>query len=161
VIGAFYLEGIVAHDDLSRVTAEDSLGASILSGTLTYVLKEAVGRSRPSAHQGAYHFTPFSGSASFPSGHATQAFAIASVIAARYGDKVWIDTLAYGTASLVATARIYHNAHFASDVLAGALIGHAIGRLVVRHRDQMHGSKVTLAPVAGPGFTGLAGGGDF
>jgi len=155
VLGAFYLEGWVNHDDLGKVVAEDGLSASILSGTITYLLKETVGRSRPSAHQGVYHFKPFSGAASFPSGHATQAFAVASVIAARYGDNPWVDAVAYGTAALVGTARIYHQAHFASDVLAGALIGHTVGRLVVRHRDQLQRTNVSLVPAAGPNFTGL------
>lgn len=155
VLGAFYAEGMIGHDDRSRVVAEDGLSASILSGALTYILKEAVGRSRPSAHLGVYHFKPFSGGQSFPSGHATQAFAVASVVSARYGDKLWVDTLAYGTAMLVGTARVYHNAHFASDVLAGALIGHAIGRMVVHHRDQIHRTNATLTPIASSRFTGL------
>jgi len=46
-------------------------------------------------------------------------------------------------------------------VLAGALIGNTVGRLVVPHRDQLQRSNVSLAPAAGPNFTGLVLGVDF
>ncbi len=154
VLGAFYAGGWVDRDRRSRVTAEDGLDASILSGTITYLFKEGVGRSRPSAHAGVYHFSPLSGNASFPSGHTTQAFAIASVIAARYPDKPWVSVLAYGSAALVGTARIYNNAHFASDVIAGALIGTTIGRMVVHHRNESSGVRVGWAPIVSRSFTG-------
>lgn len=160
VLGVFYVEGLAAHDPLNRLVAEDGLAASAISGTLTFVLKEAFGRSRPIAGRGVFHFATFSGNASFPSGHTTQAFAVASVIAARYGDNPWIDSAAYGIATLVGVARIDHRAHFASDVLAGALIGHTIGRIVVRERNAPAG-KISFAPMLAPHFVGLGGDVEF
>ncbi|OIR01515.1 undecaprenyl pyrophosphate phosphatase [mine drainage metagenome] len=154
VLGLFYAGGWIDHNRRARVTAEDGLSASILSGTITYVLKESIGRSRPSAHAGVYHFSPFSGAASFPSGHTTQAFAIASVIAARYRDKPWVGVLAYGSAGLVGVARIYNNAHFASDVLAGALIGTTVGRMIVHHHNDDARAHLSWAPVVSHHFTG-------
>ena len=160
VLGVFYAEGLAAHDPLNRLVAEDGLAASAISGTLTFMLKEAFGRSRPAANRGVFHFSTFSGNASFPSGHATQAFAVASVIAARYRDNPWIDSAAYGIATLVGVARVDHRAHFASDVLASALLGNTIGRAVVRQRNSPAG-KMSFAPVLAPRFVGFGGAVEF
>ncbi len=155
VLGAFYLDGLVVHNDRAKLVAEDGLTASIVSGGITDILKEAWGRARPEANKGTLDFFAYRGNASFPSGHATQAFAVASVIAAHYGDNPWIDVASYGVASLVAMARIDHDAHFASDVLAGAIIGTAVGRAVVRHRAAGRHRHVSLAPVVGGAWNGL------
>ena len=155
VLGAFYAGGFAWHNDRAKVVAEDGLAASLFSGGITFVLKEAVGRNRPRTHRGVFHFSPFSGNASFPSGHATQAFAVASVIAAHYGDNPWIDTAAYGVATLVGVARINHDAHFASDVLAGALIGTTVGRLVARDRVLAQ-RNISFSPLVGPHFAGFS-----
>ena len=159
VIGGFYLEGLVRNDPQAENTAGDALSASIVAaGIITPLLKEATGRSRPVAHQGLHHFKPFSGAASFPSGHVTQAFAVASVVAAHY-DSVWVDGLAYAAAGLVGLARMDHNAHFASDVLAGAMIGTVVGRTSVRMGDEerkgVAGKTVSFEPWVEPKGTGL------
>jgi hypothetical protein len=85
-LGLFYAGGALLHDEEAKAVAIDGAAASLVaSGIITPTLQWAVGRSRPNANQGTHHFTPFSNSdASFPSGEATQAFAVASVIAAHY-----------------------------------------------------------------------------
>ncbi|HEV7505194.1 MAG TPA: phosphatase PAP2 family protein [Thermoanaerobaculia bacterium] len=149
VLGAFYLEGVLGNDSKARSVGEDGLIASLIaSGLITPALKAATGRSRPRAMDGTFDFDPFSGSSSFPSGHATEAFAVASVIATRY-DSGWIKAAAYGSAALVGFARIHHQAHFFSDVTAGALIGTAVGRAVV-HRNDGERRRFRVAPLVGP-----------
>ena len=131
VLGAFELEGLAFSDDKSRAVAQDGLASSIIAaGAITPSLQLATGRSRPSQSDGAHHFDPFSGHHSFPSGHTTQAFAVASVIADHY-DPLWVKVGSYGVASMVGYARMERNAHWASDVLAGALIGIVVGKTVV------------------------------
>jgi membrane-associated phospholipid phosphatase len=153
VIGGFYLEGVINHDPQAENTAVDALSASIVAaGLVTPVLKELAGRSRPVAHQGTYHFRPFSGSASFPSGHATQAFAVASVISMHY-DSPWVGGVAYALAGLVGLARMDHNAHFASDVLAGAVIGTTVGRSLVRINDGKRSEAAAKSVAIGPWVT--------
>jgi membrane-associated phospholipid phosphatase len=72
---------------------------------------------------------------SFPSGHAIGAFAVATVIAERYRDHRWVPWVAYGLAGLVGFSRISLQAHFPSDVFAGAVLGYAITRYdVLRSR---------------------------
>lgn len=62
---------------------------------------------------------------SFPSGHATSAFAAAGLLSEE--DPIW--PLYYAIAVVVATSRVYVRIHHASDVLAGIPLGVALGRL--------------------------------
>jgi len=66
---------------------------------------------------------------SFPSGHATAAFACATALAWRYPRaRIYFYSLAAG----VALQRVVSGAHYTSDVLAGAALGLAIGTLLTR-----------------------------
>ena len=68
---------------------------------------------------------------SFPSGHATSAFALYSFLAfnARRG-KLPVSTLCFLLATMVAFSRMYLLFHFLRDVTAGATLGLCIGALV-------------------------------
>ncbi len=131
-----------------RDTGRDAIEAEIFAaGIVTPVLKTAFGRLRPSQGSDADEYRPFSNAQSFPSGHATEAFAVASVFAAR--SKGWVvPVVAYTLASGVALARVNDRAHFASDVVAGAVIGTAIGHAVVnRHAPDGTPRSWNLVPV--------------
>ncbi|SRR5581483_4709883 len=152
VLGAFYLGGAFFNDERAKVVALDGASASIIaSGLILYPLKYAVGRSRPGDNRGAYHFQPFGGSDSFPSGHTTEAFVLATVIAEHY-DSIWIKIGSYGVASMVGYARMNNNYHWASDVLAGAAIGTFVSHVVV-HYNQKHW-RVAFQPIIGPNLQG-------
>jgi membrane-associated phospholipid phosphatase len=159
VLAGFYAWGMYADDPRAVDVAQDGLVASLIaSGLIEPALKAIVGRSRPSANLGSGHFQPFSKhAASFPSGHSTQAFAMATVIATHYADVEWVPYAAYGAAALVGVSRIYKNAHFTSDVLAGAAIGILVGKGVVGiDRRRSDGSGYSIAPaITGRGL-GLA-----
>jgi undecaprenyl-diphosphatase len=58
---------------------------------------------------------------SFPSGHAANAFMLATLLAALLRRGLW--PLWYGLASLVALSRVYLGLHYPGDVLAGATLG--------------------------------------
>jgi membrane-associated phospholipid phosphatase len=152
VLGAYGIVGFAFHDAEARDTAIDGLIASALaSGIITPTLKAVVGRTRPNATTDPLDFHPFSGSdLAFPSGHATQAFVVASVISA-HSDQLWVSATAYTLAGLVGFARVYHNAHWTSDVVAGALIGTLVGRSVValnkRIRSGDHTVRIVFAPI--------------
>jgi hypothetical protein len=142
--------GLIFQDGETREMGREALEASIFTHLLNkYALKPAFGRRRPADSNGETSFHPFSRHSSFPSGHATQAFAIASVVAAR--SKGWIlPTLAYAAATVVAFDRVNDRAHFASDVFGGAVLGTLTGRFLVnRHRNQTEGTRAsaTVTPI--------------
>lgn len=161
VLGAYGVVGLVFHDADARDTAIDGVIASLLaSGVITKSLKFAFGRARPNQTDDPLSFHPFqSGYSALPSGHATQAFAVASVISA-HSDKFWVSASAYTLASLVAFARVYHNAHWTSDVVAGALIGTAVGRGVVALNKRIRSGeghvRIVFAPIFGESERGAA-----
>jgi hypothetical protein len=158
VVGGFWVYGKLASDSDAVHTGIDAAEASLIAEVVIGpLLKAAVGRSRPSQHEGAFHFRPFGGGVSAPSGHTTEAFTVAVVISEHY-PQVWVRCFTYGIAVLVGAARIQQNAHFASDVVSGALLGTLVGRTVVRRNQERRvGSgrlKVALSPSFGPGYQG-------
>lgn len=145
LLAGFYGYGALADDYEAKTVALDGFSASILSALATSAIKGVVGRKRPNTGLGPGHFSPFQGDYSFPSGHATGAFAFASVIATHY-DSPWVDATAYGVAGLVGLARIRLNAHWASDVVAGGLIGGVIGHHLVNFNRQWREQHSAFAP---------------
>lgn len=142
-LGAFYLAGRLLKDERAKAVAEDGLVSSLIAaGVITPILKATIGRRRPS--QTPETFVRGDGGVSFPSGHTTQAFAVASVIAAHY-DSIWVQGAAYAVAALVGLSRMQQNAHYASDVLAGAIIGAVVGNAVVRIHDE---KRWTISPTS-------------
>jgi membrane-associated phospholipid phosphatase len=110
----------------------DLLRANIVAQALTYGIKVAVQRDRPTGE-----------CCSFPSGHASVAFAAASVLERHFGGYrgAWPTYLIGG---YVAMSRIYEGRHFPSDVVFGSALGIAAGWTVVGR----HGRKeYSLTPV--------------
>jgi len=132
-------------DDRMMDAGVDALESSFAAaGVVTPAIKWAVGRARPIQDLGKHSFHPANSSyESFPSGHATNAFAIASAIATRYDDSHFVPAIVYGLATSVAVARVHDRVHFTSDVLAGAMIGRAIGKSIVRNHRR---ARVAFVP---------------
>ncbi len=99
------------------------LSAVLLSGGLTWIIKEIVDRPRPYIELGltaADMLIQTDPTVSFPSGHATTAFATASVVS--YYFRKWA-VPAFLLAGIMGLSRIYLLVHYPSDVLAGAAVG--------------------------------------
>ncbi len=157
VMGGFYLAGIVTDNEKSVLVAEDLVAASVASALVNQTLKVTFNRSRPRDNLGNNDFAGYTGlnnNSSFPSGHTTEAFTLASVIATHY-EETWVSVLSYSMAGLVGAARMYHDAHFASDVVASAFIGTYIGKAVVNHNHSLRGNKVVLLPMFTPEMSGV------
>jgi membrane-associated phospholipid phosphatase len=158
VMGAALAAGGVFHDSNLASMGLDGIEASLFSALLiTPVLKHIAGRPRPNAGQGASDLEPLSANQSFPSGEVTLAFTNAAVIAA-HTDSPVIRGVAWGLAGLVGWERMRLDAHWASDVVAGALIGTAVGSWVVKiHEPEETGTRTTVSvlPLVGPRAVGL------
>jgi PAP2 superfamily len=145
-LAGFYGAGKLLDSPRAVAVGEDGLAASIIAGgIISPLLKLAVGRVRPRNTANKAEFHPFSRNHSFPSGHATQAFTVATVISAHYPSP-WVSAGAYTVASFVGYARHEHNAHWASDVVAGAALGVAVGRTVVKLNDENRGVHLSVVP---------------
>ncbi|HMA52919.1 MAG TPA: phosphatase PAP2 family protein [Acidobacteriota bacterium] len=148
--------GLIGGDKKSTETAILATSAIAQSGILVTFLKGIFGRQRPYWADGVDHwsgpvgfFKRFgSGQTgrydSFPGGHTITAFSLATVVAMQYRS-VWVPVLAYATATGVALSRVTEQKHWLSDCLVGAVLGHVIGRLVVRN----HRSRHDMTPAAG------------
>jgi membrane-associated phospholipid phosphatase len=88
---------------------------------------------------------------SFPSGHTTVAFAAATVFASEYRNTAAIPIIAYSAATLIGLSRLTQNAHWLTDVIAGATNGFLAGKNIVNnyHRyaklKDPHHNKNTLS----------------
>ena len=133
----------------------------VLAGEL---IKWIVGRGRPfvGGEANAFNFAHFAGTeayASFPSGHAITAFALAFAVSSRW-PQARLAMAVY--AILIAASRLVLLAHHPSDVVAGALIG-VIGAMVVRYwfaaRRLGFGIRQdgAIVPLAGPSLGHLKG----
>jgi membrane-associated phospholipid phosphatase len=161
IAGGTYLAGIAFKDPEVRATGIDLMASMGIAQLLVVIpTKIVVGRSRPDAEQGAHDFHPFNGGQSFPSGHTTQAFALASVISA-HADQTWVSCVSYGLAGMVGLARMEQRKHFLSDVVTGGIVGTLVGKSVVsfnesRRTDARSKLSLTFAPLVLPGGYGIS-----
>jgi len=139
-------------------TAVLGLQAFLAANAAGTLVKVSAGRARPYAGSGKGIFRPFkmkTAYTSFPSGHTTSVFAIASVFARR-SDSAVVSVLAYALASGTALERVYDDKHWASDVFAGAALGTAVGRWLASPGRSGAAPSAMLLPVYSPGYSGAA-----
>ncbi len=112
-------------DDKMFETGKLAGAAFMEAGFIAYSLKHIIGRSRPLND---------SEKDSFPSGHTTLAFSMATVAGHAYTRlRIPLYTIALGTAF----ARIYLGRHYLSDVIAGAAIGTLVGAHIIHYRGNI------------------------
>lgn len=136
ILAGFEVWGEAGDNSKAKAVAMDGLAASLIGpGLIGTSVKYVAGRVRPNETNDPFIFKPFSGNASFPSGHTAQAFAVATTIAEHY-PVWWVQGLCYGSAAVVGYARIEENAHWASDVVAGGILGWSVAHTIVRRHDK-------------------------
>jgi membrane-associated phospholipid phosphatase len=145
VVGALFVAGRFAPQGRFRAATYDFAQAVIVNGAYTGILKHTVQRTRPDG----------SDSLSFPSGHTSTAFGLASVASHHYGWKVGVP--AYALAVGIGLSRIEQDRHHLSDVIAGATLGFVVGRTVTRLDGARPAKKrvVSVGPATDPHGQGI------
>lgn len=149
-VAGFYAWGVWKNQARARETGIRG-GEALLDALITVeVLKLAARRNRPDAVADRGKF--FAGGTSFPSGHSIEGWALASLIAHQYRNRKWVPVTVYGLAGAVSAARFAAQKHYASDIVAGGVMGWFIGRYVGdRSATRWRGSIVPqLVPVWNP-----------
>jgi membrane-associated phospholipid phosphatase len=144
VTGGMYAAGRLMDRPVLADLGLHSAGAIVIATAVTLGTKSLAGRARPYADPDnplnfklgrGWMNDPYQ---SFPSGHATAAFATAAAITAEVehhwpASEVAVGSALFTAAALVGASRIYHNVHWASDTVIGAGIGTFAGWKVVRY----------------------------
>jgi hypothetical protein len=129
-----YGVGLLTQNRKVQYTGLQAFKALVLSAGVTGSIKYITQRERPyqtdninNSHfiWNSFHYN------SFPSGHTSDAFAMASVIGYNIKNKYWQIPI-YAVATGVGLSRIHDNKHWVSDVVLGAAIGYCVGQIINR-----------------------------
>lgn len=134
------LSGVESASSWKRLLV-NTAASYVLAAGVTYGLKESIHDMRPDRTDNH----------SFPSGHASMAFAGATILHKEYHRvSPWISVAGYGVATLTAVDRVRRNRHEWDDVLAGAAIGVLATEAGYWLGDKITGEHSRYAVGAGP-----------
>jgi membrane-associated phospholipid phosphatase len=176
VAPTLYLAGLTTHDRTATGAGSAALQALAVAVATTSVLKLAAGRAYPlnggDPHspsrldhpEYAREFHPFQRLdlpwlPAWPSGHTSACVSVAASLTGYYSDRIWIPLVGYPLAIAIGFGMVDGDRHWASDVVAGALIGHAIGysigkafRTRIADHSTARAPELTVVPLAGAAY---------
>jgi membrane-associated phospholipid phosphatase len=182
VAPGLYLLGLIAKDPVVAGAGSatlQSLGVALVTMGL---LKVGVGRAYPldggdpnapgrlDHPDYAHTFYPFQNAwplPAWPSGHTIGTISVAAALTGYFPDQLWIPAIGYPLGIAIGFGLVDGDRHWASDVIAGALIGHAIGYSIgkaFRRRARGEAQRpldLGLVPLIEPGLAGVAVGGTW
>jgi membrane-associated phospholipid phosphatase len=124
-----FVAGQLAPDGRFRRATFDLAQGFVINSAITAAMKRSVGRQRPDT----------SNYRSFPSGHTSSFFTVATVLDRHFGSPVGIPATVVAT--FVAVSRVEDHEHFLSDVVAGGFIGYIVGRTVTGRLNRIGTGK--------------------
>lgn len=154
--GGYLVGGVLGQTRFQRTTMY-ALQSLALASAATEGLKALSGRKRPRETGEAFDFAgPGRDLDSFPSGHATAAWSVATVFAREYDEDTWVvPAVGYTLATAASLQRVNDDSHWASDVFIGTAIGYTVGSLVQAYSETAFAEQVALAPFAVAGGAGV------
>ncbi len=171
---ALWATGMATADRELAAAGAAATQAAWMAMAVTATLKWATGRPFPNhgmhpedparldhpEYAREFNFLPadLSKGWAWPSGHASTSFAMAAALTAASPSRAWIPWVAYPVAAGISLGMINGQHHWTSDVVAGALIGQAIGWSVGRgfrgsgdetNREHAAPARVIVVPTGG------------
>jgi hypothetical protein len=140
-VASLFTAGRISKNARFRAASYDMLDAAVMNVVYFQSIKLVAQRQRPNGENNQ----------SFPSGHTSNAFALATVAERHYGWKIGVP--AYLLAGAVGASRMKQDMHYFSDVVAGATLGYIVGRTVVRVNSRPlangsnRGASLNMAPI--------------
>ena len=148
ITGGAFLASRLTKNEHFRAFGYTLMQAYVTNAILTQGIKYSTHRMRPDG----------SASNSFPSGHTSSAFAVATVVTNYYGKKWGIPLYAFS--GLVGISRIEKRQHWPSDVLAGAALGYISGRTALlgtkREISGQRNARLMIMPTFGHDWRGIS-----
>jgi len=137
VTGGLFVVGKADNNDYLVRTSGIMTESYLFTAGFAMAFKLLFGRARPYVGDGPrkWHFVGIHSrdTRSFPSGHASSAFSMATALSKRHSEW-WVQVPAYTLATGFSAQRIDSGAHWTSDVLVGAVLGYAISAFLAdRH----------------------------
>lgn len=134
LFAGLYLIGLILKKYKLRETGLLILESYVFSGLITLIMKSAFGRFRPYTNKGDFAFYGWNWANndmfSYVSGHAAVSFALSTILASTT-ENYYLKTFYYTLAVVTCVSRIYHNQHWLSDVVTGAISAYVISRVLV------------------------------
>ena len=137
-LGVAFLTGWAFGHEPTRQASLHVLESVVASAAVVSGIKFMAGRARPFEDRDPWNYgvgQGFDGHGfrSFPSGHTSQAFVLAASIQGELREhwgiqSTWLGASLYSAAALTGLSRVYHDRHWASDVIMGAAVGTLVGR---------------------------------
>ncbi|MFZ1880864.1 MAG: phosphatase PAP2 family protein [Gaiellaceae bacterium] len=134
-LGAVWIFLALVTGFLRRIGLWRTIALAVLTAITTFAadalafgVKDLTSRTRPFAAHPQIHPLYVVHSSSFPAGHAATAFAGAVLLTAVV-PRLW--PAFFALAALIGFSRVYDGVHYPTDVLAGALLGAAVGGIAV------------------------------
>lgn len=148
-VGGYLLFGYLFNNQKARTTALSAIESFVLASAITYTIKHATHRHRPSSGD-PYNIWDGPGfeseHLSFPSGHGSTSFAIMTVIASQYDDNIAIPIICYSVATLTSLSRIHDHKHWASDVFMGSVVGFVTAHTILNRFRPEGDEKLNFLP---------------
>ena len=115
--------GLIKKDKSLQKNSYKIIGSLLINTAITQGLKYTINRQRPyDAYPTLIHPYNIETDPSFPSGHTSSAFALATSLSLQY-KKWYVVVPAFAWASSVGYSRLYLGEHYPTDVFVGAAIG--------------------------------------
>jgi membrane-associated phospholipid phosphatase len=114
--------GLIKKDSAIRFKGIFIAGTILVASLTSTILKYSVNRPRPFVTHSFIEKITLGGNPSFPSGHTSDAFAIATSLSIAF-PKWYVIAPTFLWAGFVGYSRMDLGVHYPSDVLAGALVG--------------------------------------